>query len=58
MALGNKPQHAGDQILTVAPADELQTTAYHINLSARKYKMNISRTEKNQWQCVETTHKE
>jgi predicted SPOUT superfamily RNA methylase MTH1 len=34
--------YADDQILMAASANELQTMAYHLNLIARKYKMNIS----------------
>jgi hypothetical protein len=33
--------HADDQILMATSEDELQTMAYHLNLIARKYKMNI-----------------
>jgi beta-xylosidase len=34
--------YADDQILMTTSEDELQTVAYHLNLKARKYKMNIS----------------
>jgi hypothetical protein len=34
--------YADDQILMATSEDELQTVAYHLNLIARKYKMNIS----------------
>ena len=37
--------HAGDQILMATSKDELQIMAYHLNLIARKYKMNISSTK-------------
>jgi hypothetical protein len=50
--------YADDQILTATTEDELQTMAYHLNLTARKYKMNISNIKKNQCQYVGTTYKE
>jgi hypothetical protein len=34
--------YADDQILMETSEDELQTMEYHLNLTARKYKMNIS----------------
>jgi hypothetical protein len=34
-----------DQILMATSEDELQTTAYHLNLVARKYKMTIPSTK-------------
>jgi hypothetical protein len=34
--------YADDQILMATSEDKLQTMAYHLNLIARKYKMNIS----------------
>jgi len=37
--------YADDQILIATSEDELQTMAYHLNLIARKYKMNISSTK-------------
>jgi hypothetical protein len=50
--------YADDQILMATSEDELQTMAYHLNLIARKYKMNIPTSKQNQWQCVRTTYKE
>jgi len=41
----NSVLYADDQILIVTSEDELQTMAYHLNLIARKYKMNISSTK-------------
>jgi hypothetical protein len=41
----NTTLYADDQILMVTSEDELQTMAYQLNLIARKYKMNISRTK-------------
>jgi len=49
--------YADDQILMATSEDELQTMAYHLNLIARKYKMTISSTKLNQWQCVGTTYR-
>ena len=37
--------YADDQILMVTSEDDLQTMAYRLNLTARKYKMTISSTE-------------
>jgi hypothetical protein len=37
--------YADDQILMAISEDELQTMAYHLNLRARKYEMNISSTK-------------
>jgi hypothetical protein len=42
-----------NQILMATSEDDLQTMAYHLNHIARKYKMTISSTETNQWQCGE-----
>ena len=47
--------YADDQIL-MATSDDLQTMAHHLNLIARKYKMTISSTKQNQWQCGGTTY--
>jgi len=47
--------YAYDQTLMPITEDDLQTMAKHLNLIARKYKMTISGTKKNQWQCVGTT---
>jgi hypothetical protein len=49
--------YAVDQILMTTSEDELQTMAYSLNLIARKYKMTISSTKQNQWQCVGTTYR-
>ena len=38
----NNILYADDQILIATSEDELQTMAYHLNLIARKYKMDIS----------------
>jgi len=37
--------HADDQILIATSRDELQTMAYHLQLTARKYKLTISSTK-------------
>ena len=37
--------YADDHILMATSEDELQTVAYHLNLTARKYKMTISSTK-------------
>jgi hypothetical protein len=42
--LVNTILYADDQILMATSEDELQTMAYHLNIIARKYKMNISST--------------
>ena len=39
--LVNTIRYADDQILIATSEDELQTMAYHLNLTARKYKMTI-----------------
>ena len=49
--------HAEDQILMATSEDDLQTVAHHLNLIARKYKMTISSTKQNQWQCGGTTYR-
>jgi len=36
---------ADDQILMATSEDDLQTMAYHLNLTARKFKMTISSTK-------------
>ena len=41
----NKILYADDQILMATSEDDLQTTAHHLNLIARKYKMTISGTK-------------
>ena len=51
--LVNTILYADDQILMATSEDDLQTTAHHLNLIARKYKMTISSTKQNQWQCGE-----
>ena len=38
--------YADDQILMTTSEDDLQTMAYHLNLTARKYKMTRSSTKK------------
>ena len=43
--LVNTILYADDQILMATSDDHLQTMAYHMNLLARKYKMNISSTK-------------
>jgi len=55
--LVNTILYADDQILMATSEDELQTMAYHLNFTARKYKMTISSTKQNQWQCVGTTYR-
>jgi hypothetical protein len=55
--LVNSILYADDQILMATSEDELQIMACHLNLIARKYKMTISSTKQNQWQCVGTTYK-
>ena len=37
--------YADDQILMATSEDDLQTMEYHLNLTARKYKMTISSTK-------------
>jgi hypothetical protein len=37
--------YADDQLLMATSEDDLQTMTYHLNLTARKYKMTISSTE-------------
>ena len=51
--LVNTILYADDQILMATSEDALQTMAHHLNLIARKYKMTISSTKQNQWQCGE-----
>ena len=41
----NTIPYADDHILMATSEDELQTVAYHLNLTARKYKMTISSTK-------------
>lgn len=41
----NTVLYANDQILMASSEDELQTTTYHPNLIARKWKINISSTK-------------
>ena len=43
--LVNTIPYADDHILMATSEDELQTVAYHLNLTARKYKMTISSTK-------------
>jgi len=43
--LVNTILYADDQILMATSKDDLQTMAYHLNLTARKYKMTISGTK-------------
>jgi len=43
--LVNNILYADDQILMATSEYELQTMAYHLNLTARKYKMTISSTK-------------
>jgi len=43
--LVNMILYADDQILMATSEDDLQTTAHHLNLIARKYKMTISSTK-------------
>ena len=43
--LVNTILYADDQILMATSEDDLQTMAYHLNLTARKYKMTISSTK-------------
>ena len=43
--LVNTILYADDQILMATSDDNLQTMAYHLNLTARKYKMTISSTK-------------
>jgi len=38
--------YADDKILIATSKDDTQTMAYHLNLTARKYKMPISSTKK------------
>ena len=49
--------YADDQILMATSEDDLQTMAHHLNLMARKYKMTLSSTKTNQWQCGGTTYR-
>jgi hypothetical protein len=49
--------YADGQILMATSEDELQTMPYHLNFIARKYKMTISSTKQNQWQCVGTAYR-
>jgi hypothetical protein len=49
--------YANDQILMATSEDDLQTMAHHLNLIARKYKMIVSSTKQNQWQCGGTTYR-
>ena len=37
--------YADDQILMATSEDDLQTMAYHLNVTARKYKMTITSTK-------------
>ena len=53
--LVNTILYADDQILMATTEDELQTMAHYLNLIARKYKVTISSTKQNQWQCGGTT---
>ena len=55
--LANMILYADDHILMATSEDDLQTTAHHLNLIARKYKMTISTTKQNQWQCEGTTYR-
>jgi hypothetical protein len=41
----NAVLYADDQILMATSEHELQTMAYHLNLTARKYKMKISNSK-------------
>jgi hypothetical protein len=50
--------YADDQILMATSEDELQTMAYHLNLTAGKYKMNISSTKTKSMAMLGTAHKE
>ena len=43
--LVNTILYADDQILMATSENDLQTVAYHLNLTARKYKMTISSTK-------------
>ena len=43
--LVNTILYADDQILMATSDDDLQTMVYHLNLTARKYKMTISSTK-------------
>jgi len=54
--LVNTILYADDQILMATSEGDLQTMAHHLNLIARKYKMTISSTKQNQWQCGGTTY--
>ena len=53
--LVNMILYADNQILMATSDDDLQTMAHHLNLIARKYKITISTTKKNHWQCGGTT---
>ena len=43
--LANTIPYADDQILMATSEDELQATAYRLNIIARKYRMTISSTK-------------
>jgi len=43
--LVNTILYTDDQILVATSEDDLQTMAYHLNHTARKYKMTISSTK-------------
>jgi len=43
--LVNTMLYADDQVLIATSEDDLQRMAYHLNLTARKYKMTISSTK-------------
>ena len=55
--LVNTILYADDQILMATSEDDLQTMVHHLNLIARKYKMTISSTKTNQWQCGGTIYR-
>ena len=55
--LVNTILYADDQILMVTSEDELQIMAYRLNIIARKYRITISSTNQNQWQCGGTTYR-
>jgi hypothetical protein len=53
----NTVLYADSHILMAAAEDDLQTMAQHLNFIARKYKMTISSTKQNQWQCGGATYR-
>ena len=55
--LVNTVLYAEDQRLMATSEDDLQTVAHRLNLTARKYKMNISSTKQKQRQCGGTTYR-